>query len=449
MPGGNLGPDVIVEVGAGFRGIETLSAGAKGIRAGAGATGAEVDGVARELDGFLPFLPSSARWCTVGGMVANNAAGPRSFRYGSISAWIEALEGYFAWGEPFRVGTGEPIPPVFAELADSLRGDLSISRGDDPRDWPSVRKNSSGYALDRFLRTDDPVQLLVGSEGTLAIVTSADFRFAPLPAARGLVVHRAESAAELQEIALESGALGATACEFFGRRFLEIAERQLDRGLREMARSAFALVILEVTGSVDEVAARVNEIERVGRLKGSPPLTTLDPRAVEDLWEIRHAASRTISEEADRGRISAQFIEDSVVPPAALGRYLEGLDSILRRVGLDAVVFGHAGDANVHVNPLVPVEEPDWPIRVQRALEGVTDLVIDLGGTLSGEHGDGRLRTPLIPRVWSPPLVRAFRRVKETLDPKGILNPGVVVPRAKQNPFAGFRPRRTAYPERE
>ena len=446
MPGGNLGPEIVVEIGAAFGGVEVLDAQSGRIRTGAGEVAGEVDRVARRHGGFLPFLPSAGRWCRVGGMVANNSAGVRSFRHGAISAWVDALEGFYAWGEHFRVGLGEPSPGFFTELHSSLEKKLPLSSDGTPAGWPPVRKNSSGYALDRFLPSRDPAQLLVGSEGTLAFITRADLRFCPLPDERGLAVLRVESPEALTELALVSEDLGATACEFFGRRFLELVSPSLDPEIGQMSKGSFALVLIEVTGSSDEVQSKLSSLRRLGAGGPRSTFATRDPKTTDRLWAIRHAASPMIARESGRGRVSTQFIEDSVVPPSSLGDYLKGLEQILEGVGMDAVVFGHAGDGNVHVNPLVEVDKPDWTDRVQQTLDQVTDLVADLGGTLSGEHGDGRLRTPLLSRIWPPHLVGGFRQVKKALDPRGILNPGVIVPQVGQGPLDGFFPRPARHP---
>ncbi len=135
-----------------------------------------------------------------------------------------------------------------------------------------------------------------------------------------------------------------------------------------------------------------------------------------------------------------QFIEDSVVPPARLPEYLRGLEPILAEEDTDAVVFGHAGDGNVHVNPLIDVGYPHWRDRVARILERTADLVAALGGTLSGEHGDGRIRGVFHERVWGSRLTDAFRSVKSSLDPAGIMNPGVIVPLPGQDPLEGLSP---------
>ena len=159
---------------------------------------------------------------------------------------------------------------------------------------------------------------------------------------------------------------------------------------------------------------------------------------MERLWSVRHAASPVIQSRASEGLVSMQFIEDSVVRADRVPDYLRGLGQILEQEETDAVMFGHAGDGNVHVNPLVDVRRPDWRDRVRRILEATVDLVAGLEGTLSGEHGDGRLRGPFHPRIWGETLTGAFGRVKATLDPHGIFNPGAVVPLPGQDPLAGL-----------
>lgn len=445
MPGGNLGAGVVVEVGAAFRGIQTLHTRRGHLRVGAGEVGQTIAEAAERLGGFLPFLPSSARWCTLGGMIANNAAGARSFRYGAIHGHIEALEGFYAWGEAFRVARSDTPPERFERLRAELTRRLCPAGEDPLPGWPRVRKNSSGYALDRFLGQGSPVDLLVGSEGTLGIVTHAELRVVPKPLCRGLMVAGLSDPEALTELALEAAEVRASACEFFGRSFLELARPNVHPELQPLARSAFAMVVVEAMGTRSEVEARLARLERSVEAP-SDTITTLDPQAMDRLWAVRHAASPTIARESGQGRISTQFVEDCVVPVEELGSYLTELEAILSEAGLDAVVFGHAGDGNVHVNPLLNVLEADWKIRVRWVLEEVTALVARLGGTLSGEHGDGRLRTPLLARTLAPRFVSAFRTTKEALDPKGILNPGVVVPLPNQDPLDGFAPRSQPYP---
>lgn len=452
MPGGNVGEGIIVDLSRGFRSIAPVDSGVRLVRVGPGAVAADVNRAAREHGLFLPPLPSSAERCTIGGMVANNAAGARTFKYGATRDWVESLTVVLADGrrvdlpgpgrgavtEGAEDGRRPDLPAPFHDLWHSLRPrwpELSES-------WPSVRKNSSGYALDRFLPSGDPVQLLVGSEGTLGLVTAVTLKLTPVPRSRGLILTAARGPEDLLELIRVADRIGASACEFFGRRFLEIGKLEDDPRVGAIARDAHSLVMMEVDGTPEMVDRDLTTLRDVAGGLGARSRAARTSRERERLWGIRHAASPVIARAAETGRISMQFIEDSVVPPMALGRYLDGLDRILERAGTDAVVFGHAGDGNVHVNPLVDVEDPDWRSRVREILERTVDLVASLGGTLAGEHGDGRVRAPYLARIWSEPAVAAFETVKHALDPQGILNPGVILPTDGQDPLSHLSPRR-------
>jgi FAD/FMN-containing dehydrogenase len=149
-------------------------------------------------------------------------------------------------------------------------------------------------------------------------------------------------------------------------------------------------------------------------------------RGESELWSFRHAASPALSK-LDKRLKSMQFIEDAALPPARVAEYVRGVRTILASAGTAVVIFGHAGDAHIHVNPLVDVGDTRWRDRVNRILTEVTALVAQLGGTLSGEHGDGRLRAPLMPLTWSKSALSVFAAVKHAFDPFGIFNPGVKV----------------------
>jgi FAD/FMN-containing dehydrogenase len=466
MPGGNLGSGVVVDLVPAFSALDPVDPERRTIRVGAGAVMDRIQEAAGRFGLRLPVVPASSPWCTAGGVVANNAAGPRSFAHGSIRPRVAALEGVDARGERFRLsspdayGGGTPSPGRISEDGDSsseieerirsLATELSSTLAFDPdqgiRGWPRVRKNSSGYALDHLLVHGDPLQLLIGSEGTLSVVTHVEFRLEPVPEAQGLALVAVPGSPELEALCRGARQTGAVTCDFLGRRLVELCRLDQDPELGPLGTGAYALALLEVEGSPAGVQAHLQSLKDLAAEGSWPILATTDPDALERLWSLRHRASPLIAQEASRGRISTQFIEDSVVPPDALAAYLEGVDRILADVRFDGVVFGHAGDGNVHVNPLVDVESGDWEIRIREALDRTVNLVRELGGTLAGEHGDGRLRAPLLHRIWPEPLVNAFRQVKETLDPRGILNPGVILPLPGQDPLEFFLPRPRAFP---
>jgi FAD/FMN-containing dehydrogenase len=141
----------------------------------------------------------------------------------------------------------------------------------------------------------------------------------------------------------------------------------------------------------------------------------------------------------DQTLASMQVIEDGAVPPEHLAEYITGVRRAFDRAGFRGVIFGHAGDAHIHANVLVDVTEPTWQSRVERLFDEVVSLTASLGGTLSGEHGDGRLRTPVLDRVWPADALELFREIKLAFDPTCILNPGVKLPTVGQNVFGTIK----------
>jgi FAD/FMN-containing dehydrogenase len=179
----------------------------------------------------------------------------------------------------------------------------------------------------------------------------------------------------------------------------------------------------------DEASLRAALEEATARMR---PLaqgvdTAFSPAAAERLWAIRHAASPILAG-LPKGRRSLQVIEDACVPVDRMGEYIGRVRAAARSRDISVVMFGHAGDGHVHVNLLPEVSRPGWEAEVASVLEEVTDVVIQLGGTPSGEHGDGRLRAHTLARVYGDEVVELFRRVKASFDPNGIFNPGVILP---------------------
>jgi FAD/FMN-containing dehydrogenase len=426
MPGGNVGPHVVLDLSR----LDRIDVGDDRVVAGAGAVAADVRAAVRAAGRDLPALPSSAPWCTVGGIVANDAAGARSFRWGSAHAWVDRLDVVGVDGELRTLRRGDVADAEVFALHAHLLSTLPV-----PLTWPQVRKNASGYALDRFLETGDPLDLWVGSEGTLGVVVAAELRSFPRPAARGVALIGPGDRACLPEVVGLAGSVDADACEWFGERLLDLGELADDPRLAGLDLGA-GVCLVEVTGTETEVSDRLDRIAA-----SAPPggcRTTTDADTIEAFWGIRHDASPSIEARAGADRRSTQFIEDCVVPVAALPAWLDRLDAALDEHRIEAVVFGHLGDGNLHVNPLLDLSDPGWREAARGLMEGVVDIVSDLGGTLSGEHGDGRLRGAYHTRIWGGAITRAFAVVKRAFDPAGVFNPGVIVPLDGQDPFDGF-----------
>jgi FAD/FMN-containing dehydrogenase len=226
--------------------------------------------------------------------------------------------------------------------------------------------------------------------------------------------------------AARAHALGASACELLDRTFLEIAAAASPLPIG--AHVEAVLLIEAEANSHAQASAAINAIAAECRKAGAEQVElALEPATEHALWALRHAASPTLAR-LDPALVSMQFIEDACVPPEALPAYVRGVRAALDSREIRGVIFGHAGDANVHVNPLIDLRRSDWREHITGVLDEVTELVASLGGTLTGEHGDGRIRTPLMDRVWTPDAMACFAEVKQALDPAAILNPAVKIP---------------------
>jgi FAD/FMN-containing dehydrogenase len=426
MAGGAIGDGVIVDLSR-LDSIEASDAASRTIRCGPGAVRDAVDRAARAVGLQFPVDPSSGAFCTVGGMASTNASGAHTLRYGSTRTWVEALDCVFADGSRAELRRGAPVPRT-AFLARALDAMAPVMAGEraSPSRHVGVRKESSGYGLAAYADSGELVDLIAGSEGTLALVVGLELRLAPL---------RPHTASVLGAFAtLESAVvgadgarrMGAVACEALDRTFLDVARR--GGAPVPTPEDAESVLLAEVEADTpEEATAMVRAIESEFRSAGATAITlALDPATERALWEIRHAASPILNH-LDPSLTSMQLIEDACVPPERLAEYVRGVRAALERHGIRGVIFGHAGDAHMHVNSLVRVGAPGWRPRVEGLLDDVTALVARLGGTITGEHGDGRLRAPLLPRVWSAESVARFAAVKRAFDPAGILNPGAKV----------------------
>lgn len=430
MAGGAIGSGVAVDTSR-MRGMGSVDAAQRCVRVGVGVTRGEVERLASAARLRFPVDPSSGEFCTIGGMTATNAAGPHSVLHGPMRPWVRSLDCVFADGSTATLGRGQPVPSVepLQRFLRDVHPQILASR-----QHPSaarVIKNSSGYAISAYAQSHDLIDLLVGSEGTLAVFTAVELALVPAVAASASMLVSFRSLEDAVTSAVMARASGAAACELLDRTFLEIAARD-GRPLPVTAESEAALMVEIEAHDAPAASAAADRLRLLFRANGADEtIVAIGATEEAELWHFRHAASPALARLSARMR-SMQFIEDAAVPPESLAAYVRGVREILHRNDTPGVIFGHAGDAHVHVNPLVDTSRGDWRQRVERILLETTDLVARLGGTTSGEHGDGRLRTPLLDRTWSEEERRIFAAIKAAFDPDGVLNPGVKVPLPNQ-----------------
>jgi FAD/FMN-containing dehydrogenase len=438
MPSGAIGSGVIVDLSR-WNQIGDVNVATRTVRAGPGATRGAVEAAARSRSLRFPVDPSSGAFCTVGGMSATNAAGAHSLKFGSMRRWVESIDCVFADGSrtSLRRGVEPPRGNPTIDRFLALASTLAPAEIANPSIHPGVLKDSSGYAVASFARSGELIDLLVGSEGTLAFFTELELGLIPVAGATSSLLSAFASLEDAVVAAGRARASGASACELLDRTFLEVASVGSATNLPAETEAAL-LVEVEGTDAADAAeSARV--VERAFREAGATVTRlALDSVHETEIWELRHAASPILARLDARLR-SMQFVEDSAVPPDRLPEYVRGVREILAANETRGVIFGHAGDSHVHVNPLVDVGRSGWRERVERILDAVTTLAASLGGTLTGEHGDGRLRTPLIPRMWSAAAVERFAAVKQAFDPLDILNPGVKTALSGERPLGEIK----------
>jgi FAD/FMN-containing dehydrogenase len=429
MSGGNVGEGVVVDLTRLPRRLEIRPAERLAVTS-ANVSLAELNIAADPHRLRLPPDPSSGRFATLGGMVSTNASGARTVRYGSVRRWVVGLELVTPAGEVLELRRGGG-PPAASDAATARRFEADVAPAIVAAQhiiaarFPRTRKNSSGYALDDWLASRDLLDLVVGAEGTLGFVTRVDWRLDPQPAHRAGLRVELRSLDDLVKVVATLLACEPSAVELLDRTFLDlIRHTEVGEGLG----GAEAILLVEIERgdprALREAVAKASEGVRPWAAAVDTALTAASSAR---LWELRHAASPILAR-LPEDRRSLQVIEDGCVPLDRIGEYIRIVRRVTSARDISAVIFGHAGDGHVHVNLLPKVGQAGWEQSVAGVLEEVSDAVIRLGGTPSGEHGDGRLRAGLLQRVYGQEIVGLFRKLKETFDPLGILAPGVILP---------------------
>jgi FAD/FMN-containing dehydrogenase len=431
MGGGNVGPGVVLDLtGMVDRRLEIDAAAGHAVTSAA-TTLASLNTASSQYGLRLPPDPSSGRWATLGGMVATNAAGARSVRYGSVRRWVEGITLVTADGELLRLRRGQALEPTASAVRrciQSLTPQLHAAAPEIRRRFPQTRKNSSGYALDAYLSSGDLLDLVIGSEGTLGILTEIEWRLDTIPSQRAAVRVALRSLDQLSEAVEAMHITEPSAIELLDRSFLDLVATDAVAGTRLRFPLVEAVLLVELEREDSESLRDALEVvtARLRPIAHSVD-TAFSPAAAERLWAIRHAASPILAS-LPQNRRSLQVIEDACVPVARMGDYIRLVRQSAAVRNIPVVMFGHAGDGHLHVNLLPDVLRPGWESAVAALLEEVTEAVAALGGTTSGEHGDGRLRAATLLRIYGPDIVTLFRQVKDAFDPRGVFNPGVILP---------------------
>jgi FAD/FMN-containing dehydrogenase/Fe-S oxidoreductase len=367
--------------------------------------------------------PSTHNRCTIGGMIGNNACGSRALAYGRTSDNVLGLDVVTGSGQRLLLGPGTTAAPgVLADLHRLVEAELATIRTELGRFGRQV----SGYSLEHLLpeRGFDVARALVGSEGTLALVLGATVRLVIDAPFRGLVVLGYPTMADAADATPGLLPHGPTAVEGLDSRMVQRLRDVPAAVVPDLPRGE-AWLVVELTGeSVAEITATAGRVLADSGAVDS--LVVTDAAEAAAIWRIREDGAGLAGRTSD-GRPAHAGWEDAAVPPERLGDYLREFEALLGQHGLQGVPYGHFGDGCVHVRIDFPFGEERGRPRYRSFVEDAARLVARYGGSLSGEHGDGRARSELLPLMYSPAAIDLFARVKSVLDPDDVLNPGVLV----------------------
>jgi len=459
LAGQALGPGIVLDFSAHMNRVLAVDPGRRVLRAQPGAVHGRIQRVAGEHRLRFGPDPSSGDFCTIGGNVGTNAAGPHTLRHGTTKDHVLGLtvalyDGTLVTlgehggdGAPSRHDGGESWRRIAAEVETALRDGAP----EFLPEAPLANKNSCGYDLwgawkpgdvissigPRF----DPLRLIVGSEGTLGVVTEVTVRLVPKPVATAAALLYFASWEDATQSVLEARRLGASAIEAMDHTFLAFV--RADRAdLRGLIPDRFdSAILVEFEGASDEeTRAGIAAMEEWAAARRDTVLDFRAARSAEEqtaLWSVRRAALPLVYR-ASPVEKPMNFIDDTAVPAENLGAYVNGLRAIFAKHRSPFVIFGHAGNGNVHVMPLLDPHETTFAPRMAAMAEDAFELTWKLGGTITGEHGDGILRAPYVRRQY-PRAYSVMERVKRAMDPGGILNPGNVISDATSFPAEHLR----------
>ena len=424
--GNAVGPGVIVDVSRHLDTIHAIDAQARTAVVEPGVIQADLSAAAAPFGLKFGPDPSTFNRCTIGGMIGNNACGPRALGYGKTADNVLGLRCITGGGEELVLGGNAPTrvedSPTLTALKELVGANLETIR----TQFGQFGRQVSGYSLEHLLPENgfDVARFLAGTEGTLVAITEATVRLVADPPVRTLVALGYPSMDRAADDAMTILGFSPTACEGLDRRLVSVVEAKQGVGSVPRLPAGDGWMLVEISGTDSaEVHSRAEAMLAAAHC--------LDGFIVDDgeqavrLWRIR----------ADGAGLAGVSLpspaypgwEDAAVPPARLGDYLRDFDALLTRYGFHGLPYGHFGDGCVHVRIDFGLTDPDGPQNYRAFVLEAATLVASYGGSMSGEHGDGRARSELLPAMYSPEALGLFAQVKHLFDPSNLFNPGVLV----------------------
>ncbi len=465
LSGGSLTDSIIIDVSRHMhhKGEPIKNKDGVTITVEPGAMWKDVESILKKHGVYLPSYPASKDFCSIGGSVANNAAGPDSLQYGQCAKWVNSLnvtlyDGKTYTLKPITYKEYKSLTEKDNALATILKKTFAIIEKNEKsiqEAKPKVKKNSSGYALWGVLNGSvasfkrgkavfDLTQLISGSQGTIGIITSITLRTTPINPETKLIVVPVFDLMEAGKVISKALDFYPNNIEFFDDLTFDLALRNPSFFKIRLNQNQYYKVILSMyTLYHVRYARKIPDItllitidpSRLGNRKIKSIIKSLqknggkrarlvkNPAEQEMFWQIRRS-SYSLSKLQDSSKRPAAFLEDMTVPPENISKFLVQIKKLLHKYNVPATVHGHGGDGHFHFYPLLDFTNKTTPLLVEKMAEEFFSLAKKFGGNICGEHNDGIIRTPYMSKMFTKKIIDLFEKTERTFDPLDIFNPG-------------------------
>ena len=437
MTGGSLSEDIVVDLTDHFRLVgQPTPEGLVEVEAGAAFR--EIAAVAESQGLMFAPYPSSWQVCTIGGMLGNNASGEKSLRFGATADNVDSVRVCLADGEDYWFG-----PLTADQLADkcqqtnfegyvyqTIRALIEANRDLLDRNRPRVRKNTAGYDLwrvwDHSQQYFNLAPLLIGSQGTLGVITAAKLHLVAKPRHQQLLAIGVDNLSQLSGVLTTILHHNPESVELYDHQTHQLAGQEMPQAAQATAAVAdHQLILLAQFSEINRIRT-----EAVAKLVGAELAKqgldvrfVTNPAEAEAHWQIRRASFKLLADHGGDDFRACPFLEDTIVSPTHFGPFLESLEAILDDYHLTYSYHGHIGEGNLRLVPLIDLTHPEAIHLITELSRRVYDLVIAFDGSISVDHGDGLSKSPYLTTLYGEPMVDLFRQIKQAFDPLGIFNP--------------------------
>lgn len=439
MSGGSLTQSVSVDMKPGFNWVGDFDLQKRTVWIGAGTYHRDLEKAALEHNLLFAPYTSSKDICVIGGMIGNNASGEKSIRYGATVDNVMAIKMVCSDGNEYEFGSLNKEELKEKLSYEGFEGDLYRQLNElVEQNWdalqqarPKTRKNSAGYGIWRLWNKDKTdfniAKLVVGAQGTLGFVTSAKLRLIEKLNHKRMIVIPIHNLSKLALGVQTIVANNPEGLETYDYHTYDLAKEYLPKEakLASIADGEHMVLMAQFVEQTKDQTDQYAEVcKKALERKGFTVHTVTDPEEVEAHWAIRRASYGLLLAHPQPNTLAVPFLEDTIVPIEHYGQFLAAVEVIISDYNMTYTYAGHIGDGSIRLIPLVDMEDDNAADKVFELMKRIADLVFAFGGSMSVDHNDGLIRSPLLSRMYGSDIMQLFKQTKTIFDPLNLFNPG-------------------------